>query len=349
MMTLRQLASSPAEVPSAVAWALADLGEARGKQELFTRQSPQRLKVLREHALIESAVSSNRIEGVTVDQDRVRPVVMGKARLRDRDEEEVRGYRDALRLIHERHAKLRTSEKTIRELHRLSRGKIGDAGNYRAGESEIIEVQPNGRRRVRFKAVDPDKVRPSMAEMVTLWDRCVTERWVHPLVGLAASNLDFLCIHAFRDGNGRVSRLLWLLQSYHLGYEVGRYVSLERLVEEHKDRYYETLELSSRGWHDGAHDPWPYINFALFVLKTAYKEFEERLGQTAAHRGEKTELVIRTIRKAEGTFRVADIQRECPGVSLDLIRATLKKLRAAGRVECLGRGQSAEWKRKARW
>lgn len=349
MMTLRQMASSPAEVPSAVAWALADLGEARGKQELFTRQSPQRLKVLREHALIESAVSSNRIEGVTVDQHRVRPVVMGKARLRDRDEEEVRGYRDALRLVHERKPKLRVSEKTIRELHRLSRGKLGDAGSYRKGESEIIEVEPSGRRRVRFKAVDPDKVRPSIAEMVTLWDRCVTERWVHPLVGLAASNLDFLCIHPFRDGNGRVSRLLWLLQSYHLGYDVGRYISLERFVEEHKERYYETLELSSRGWHDGAHDPWPYINFALFILKTAYKELEERLGQTAAPRGEKTELVTRTIRKAEGTFRVADLQRACPGVSLDLIRATLKKLRAAGRVECLGRGQSAEWKRKARW
>ncbi len=332
-----------------MAWALADLGEPRGKQELFTRQSRQRLRVLREHALIESAVSSNRMKGVTVDQDRVRPVVMGKARLRDRDEEEVRGYRDALRLIHERHAKLRLSEKTIRELHRLSRGKLGDAGNYRASESEIIEVQPNGRRRVRFKAVDPRNVRPSIAEMVILWDRCATERWVHPLVGLAASNLDFLCIHPFRDGNGRVSRLLWLLQSYHLGYEVGRYISLERLVEQNKDRYYETLELSSRGWHDGAHDPWPYINFALFILKTAYKEFEERLGQTAAPRGEKTELVIRTIKKAEGTFRVADLQRDCPGVSLDLIRATLKKLRAVGRVECLGRGQSAEWKRKARW
>jgi Fic family protein len=331
MMTLRLLASSPANVPSAVAWALADLGEARGRQELFTRQSPQRLKVLREHALIESAVSSNRIEGVTVDQDRVRPVVMGKARLRDCDEEEVRGYRDALRVIHERHAKLRVSEKTVRELHRLSRGKLGDAGSYRSSESEIIEVQPNGRSRVRFKAVDPGKVRPSMAEWVTLWDRCVRERWVHPLVGLAASNLDFLCIHPFRDGNGRVSRLLWLLQSYHLRYEVGRYISLERLDEEHKDRYYETLELSSRGWHDGAHNPWPYINFALFVFKTAYKEFEERLGQTTAPRGEKTELITRTIRKAEGTFRVADLQRECPGVSLDLIRA-LKKLRAAGRV-----------------
>lgn len=349
MMTLRQLASSPAEVPSAVAWALADLGEARGKQELFTRQSPQRLKVLREHALIESAVSSNRIEGVTVDQDRVRPVVMGNARLRDRDEEEVRGYRDALRLIHERHAKLRVSEKTIRELHRLSRGKLGDAGNYRASESEIIEVQSNGRRRVRFKAVDADKVRPSIAEIVTLWDRCVTERWVHPLVGLAASNLDFLCIHPFRDGNGRVSRLLWLLQSYHLGCEVGRYISLERLVEEHKDRYYETLELSSRGWHDGAHDPWPYINFALFVLKTAYKEFEERLGRIEAPRGEKTELVLRAIQQAGRTFRVADIQKACPGVSLDLIRVTLKNLQTEGRVECIERGRLATWKKAGRW
>lgn len=132
MMTLRHIARSPAEVPSAVAWALADLGEARGKQELFTRQSPQRLKALREHALIESAVSSNRIEGVTVHQDRVRPVVIGHARLRDRDEEEVRGYRDALRLVHERHARLRVSDKTIRELHRLSRGKLGDAGSYRS-------------------------------------------------------------------------------------------------------------------------------------------------------------------------------------------------------------------------
>ena len=116
-----------------------------------------------------------------------------------------------------------------------------------------------------------------------------------------------------------------------------------------KNRYYETLELSSRGWHDGVHDPWPYINFALFILKTAYKEFEQRLGRTPAPRGEKTELITQAIRKAEGRFRVADLQRECPGVSLDLIRVTLKKLRTAGRVECVGRGQSAQWKRTTQW
>ena len=261
---------------------------------------------------------------------------------------------DALRLIHEGlihegHTKLAVSQKTIQRLHRLSRGNLGDAGHYRSSESEILETQPDGRRRVRFKAVEAGKVQSSIAELVTLWDRCMKEQWVHPLIGLAASNLDCLCIHPFRDGNGRVSRLLWLLQSYHLGYQVGRYISVERTVEENKDRYYETLELSSRGWHEGVHDPWPYINFVLFILKAAYREFEERLGRVAAPRGEKTDLVIRAIRQAEGTFRVADLQRECPGVSLDLIRSTLKKLRAAGRVECLGRGQSAEWKRKARW
>ncbi len=348
-MTLRQMASGQPDVPATVAWALADLGEALGKQELFTRQSPQRLKVLRDHALVESAVSSNRIEGVTIEQARVRPVLIGKGRLRDRDEEEVRGYRDALRLIHERHAKLPASEKTIRELHRLSRAKIGDAGRYRAGESEVVEIQADGRRRVRFKAVEARQVTPAMAEMVTLWKRCVAERWIHPLVGLAASNLDFLCIHPFRDGNGRVSRLLWLLQSYHLGYEVGRYISLERLVEEHKARYYETLELSSRGWHEGAHDPWPYINFSLFILKAAYKEFEERLGRIEAPRGEKTELVLRAIQQAGRTFRVADIQRACPGVSLDLIRVTLKNLQTEGRVECLQRGRFATWKKAGRW
>src|SRR2546430_10550252 len=138
MMTLRLLSSSPAEVPSAVAWALADLGEARGRQELFTRQSPQRLKVLREHAIIESAVSSNRIEGVEIDQARIGTVVFGKASLRDRDEEEVRGYRDALKLIHEQGAKLRITEELIRELHRLSRAGLGDAGQYNERDGDII-------------------------------------------------------------------------------------------------------------------------------------------------------------------------------------------------------------------
>ncbi len=349
MMTLRQLASKPETLPVATSWYLADLGEARGRQELFTKQSPQRLKVLREHALIESAVSSNRIEGVVVDQARIGTIVFGKSRLRDRNEEEVRGYRNALKLIHEQGARLPVTEETILELHRLTRGEIGDAGQYKKINSDIIEKYPDGRQRVRFKTVEAARVAESMRELIELWNRCMDERWVHPLISLAAFNLDFLCIHPFRDGNGRVSRLLLLLQCYHLGYEVGRYISLERLIEQNKERYYETLEQSSLRWHEGKHDPWPYINYSLFVLKTAYREFEERLGQTVSPKGAKTELITSAIARASGSFRVADIQRECPGVSLDMIRQVLKKLRSSKQVECLGRGQNAQWRKTAKW
>src|SRR5262249_18627315 len=151
--------------------------------------------------------------------------------------------------------------------------------------------------------------------------------------------------HPFRDGNGRVSRLLLLLSCYHLGYEVGKFISLERLIEEHKERYYETLEQGSQGWHKGKHDEWPFINFTLFILKTAYKEFEDRLGQIQSPKGAKTELVTESIKRLGDPFRIADIQKAAPSVSLDMIRRVLKNLRGAGRVECLGRGQNAQWQK----
>jgi Fic family protein len=349
MMTLRQFAAKLETIPATTSWYLADLGEARGKQELFTKQSPQRLKILREHALIESAVSSNRIEGVEVEQARVGTLVFGKPLLRDRDEEEVRGYRDALQVIHEQGIKLPVSEDTIKRLHRLTRGEIWDAGQYKEKDSDIIEKHPDGRERVRFKTVPATETAACMRELIERWNDCLRERWVHPLIALAGFNLDFLCIHPFRDGNGRVSRLLLLLQCYHLGYEVGRYISLERLIEQNKERYYETLEQSSQSWHEGKHDPWPYVNYVLFTLKSAYREFEERVGQTISPKGAKTELITSVIARTAGPFRVADIQRECLGVSVDLIRQILKKLRSTGQIECLGRGQNAEWRKTDQW
>ncbi len=346
MMTLRQFRAKPETIPATTSWYLADLGEARGKQDLFTKQSPQRLKVLRENAVIESAVSSNRIEGVTVDRARIRAVILGRAGLRDREEEEVRGYRDALKLIHEHGTRLPVSEATILDLHRLCRGDIWDAGKYKEKNGDIIERYANGRERVRFKTVTAKKTPSSTKELVELWQKCLEEKWLHPLIAMAAFNLDFLCIHPFRDGNGRVSRLLLLLQCYHLGYEVGRYISLERLIEENKDRYYETLELSSEGWHEGRHDPWPYVNYVLYILKVAYREFEQRVGEMKSPRGAKSEIIITAIRKFSGPFHISDVQRECPGVSLDLIRRVLKDLRSSGKVECLGRGRHARWQRK---
>lgn len=348
MKTLEQFASKPETIPASTSWYLADLGEARGKQELFTRQAPQKLKVLREHALIESAVSSNRIEGVTVDKARVATVIFGKSLLRDRDEEEVRGYRDALKLIHEQGAKLSISEQTIKKLHRSIRGDIWDAGKYKEQDSDIIEKFPDGRERVRFKAVAAAETAAYMRQLVDLWNRALRERSVHPLIALAGFNLDFLCIHPFRDGNGRVSRLLLLLQGYRLGFEVGRYISIERLIEENKERYYETLEQSSQRWHEGKHDPWPYVNYLLYILKSAYKEFEERVGKTVSPKGAKTDLVLEAIRRQTGEFRLADIERACPGVGRDWIRVLLAQLKESGAVSCRGKGPAARWRYRGR-
>ena len=209
MNTLRRFSAGQYSIPGGTSWYLADLGEFRGKQELYTRQSPQRLKSLREHALIESAVSSNRLEGVEVDPKRLHDVLAKpKPLFRDRDEEEVRGYREALSLIHDDFAAIEISEETVRRLHRMTRGEIWDAGKYKENESDIIERLPDGRQRVRFRTVPASETARYMAALVADWQRCLKERWVHPLVALACFNLDFLCIHPFRDGNGRVSRLL---------------------------------------------------------------------------------------------------------------------------------------------
>ncbi|MBX3729828.1 MAG: Fic family protein [Candidatus Sumerlaeia bacterium] len=345
MMTLRQFAEHPPEsLPTVTAFMLGELGEARGRQDLHTKQAPQKLMKLRESATIESAISSNRIEGVEVEHSRVGTLMHGNTSFRDRDEAEVSGYRDALRLVHEGGASLPIAESTILRLHAAYRGYIWDAGVYKEKDADIIEKHPDGRSRIRFRTVPADKTPAAMTELFDLWQQGFRERKMPPLVLAGALNLDFLCIHPFRDGNGRASRLLLLQSLYHCGLEVGRYISIERLVEQHKDRYYETLEISSRNWLEGAHNPWPYINFLLFIANRAYKELEERMGQVAAPRGEKSAAIEAAIERRTNPFRVSDIQADCPTVSVDLIRRVLKGLKGS-KVECLGRGPRALWRR----
>ena len=344
MKTLELIRDRKLHIPMTTSWYLTDIGRAQGLQDLFTRQSPQRLKVLKEHAIAQSAVSSNRIEGVEIDQARIGTVVFGHPALKDRDEEEVAGYRDALNLIHTRGAKLPLSEETLLTLYKFCRGQIWDAGQYKDKPVDIIERLPNGDQRVRFRSVSPSETPAFICQTMELWNDQIRERNISPLILLAAFNLDFLCIHPFRDGNGRVSRLLLLQTCYLAGIDVGRYVSLERLIEENKERYYETLQLSSKGWHEGKHDPWPYIGYLLFIIKKAYDEFEEHAGSIAAPRGEKTALVEAAIRQRSAEFGVSDIQDACPGVGVDLIRKVLKRLKGT-EIECLGRGQSARWRK----
>ena len=345
MKTLDYLIKKVDAIPINISWYLADLGEAKGKQDLFKNQAPQQLKRLLEHAIIESAVSSNRIEGVTIDQKRVGTVLFGKSLLKDRNEEEIRGYRDVLDAIHSQNPRIELSEATIKTFHARMRGDIWDAGQYKEKDSNIIEKYPDGRERIRFRTVSAKDTPIYMEELVRKWHDYLKESRVPPLLLLCAFNLDFLCVHPFRDGNGRVSRLLLLLGCYHLGLEVGRYISLERLIEENKERYYETLEISSQYWHDGKHDPWPYIGYLLFILKSAYKEFQERVETPQPPKGSKTEMVYRAVNSFIDSFTTADIMEKCPTVSVDLIRKVLRQLSEEGKIQRAGRGRDTVWKK----
>ena len=325
-------------------WQLNDIAEAKGRQTLHTRQSPRALEALREMALIQSAESSNRIEGVTVAADRLRPLVVGNTRPRDRSEQEVQGYRRALNEIHARHAKLAIAPVTVKRLHTLCQSASGDAGQFKKVDNDIVQLVPGAAPVVRFRCVAARKTPAAVEELCLLYRHALDQDNVPPPIAVAALVLDFLCIHPFRDGNGRVSRLLTLLGLYQHGYDLGRYVSLERLVEESKEEYYDSLHRSSQGWHKGQHDLLPWLSFFLSTIRRGYAEFEERAGQVKAPRGAKAELVHAAIREQPGDFRLSDIERACPGVGREWIRTLLAELKASGEVSCSGKGPAARWR-----
>jgi Fic family protein len=345
MMTFRRSRLGDFKLPLSTVWLLSDFAEAKGRQDLYTRQSPQVLQALREMAMVESVESSNRIEGVTVRPDRLRPLVLGNTRPRDRSEEEIQGYRNALQRIHTGAADLPVTAATLADFHRTIQEAAGDAGQWKAVDNDIIEIRPGDAPRVRFRTLAWQETPQAVEELCLLYRHALDQEHVPALVAVACLVLDFLCIHPFRDGNGRVSRLLTVLALYHRGFEVGRYISRERLIEESKEDYYEVLRASSAGWHEGKHDVLPWLNYLLAVLRRAYVQFEERAGQVKSPRGAKAEVVQAAIRQVPSPFRVADLQQVCPGVSLDWIRRVLKDLRSQGKVECLGRGQQAQWRR----
>ncbi len=297
-------------------------------------------------ALVESVESSNRIEGVTVQPGRLRPLVLGNTRPRDLSEEEIQGYRDALRRIHTSAADMPVTGDTLRELHRTIQEGAGDAGQWKRVETDIIEVRAGESPRVRFRTVPVAKTPQAVDELCLLYRHALDQEHIPVLVATACLVLDFLCIHPFRDGNGRVSRLLTLLALYHHGFEVGRYVSLERLIEESKEDYYAVLQASSKGCHDGKHDVLPWLNYFLAVLRRAYLKFEERAGQVKSPRGAKTALIEAAIGSFPGEFTLAELEKACPGVSRDMVRRVLRDLRQNDKVICLGLGPAARWRKK---
>lgn len=322
------------------------IGEYRGRQDLFRQQAPEILSPLRQVALIESSESSNRIEGVVAPRERIEALILRPTTPTDRSEQEIAGYRDALNLIHESAKDMELSINVILQLHTLLyRYLPGLGGSWKAADNPIVEKNQDGSiRRVRFTPVPPVATPGAMADLVRLHQAAV-HQGREPLVIVPLTILDFLCIHPFRDGNGRMARLLTLLLLYHLDLEVGRYISLERIIEESKETYYEALEASSQGWHDGRHDVFPWMTYFWGVLLAAYKEFEERVSVVRDSRGAKTALIEQAVRRRVKPFAISAIAAECPGVSRDMVRHVLRQLRTDGELEVRGRGRGARWAR----
>jgi Fic family protein len=333
-------------LPMSTTWLFNDIAEAKGKQELFTRQSPQVLKALREAAIIQSSESSNRIEGVTVAPDRLLPLVLGNTKPRDRSEQEVQGYRRALNEIHTRHEKLPVTPDTLKHLHALCQAASGDAGQFKRIDNEVIELVPGAAPVIRFRCVTARETPAAVDELCLLYRHALDQDNIPPLIAIVSLILDFLCIHPFRDGNGRVSRLLTLLALYQHGYEVGRYISLERLVEESKEDYYECLNRSSQRWHEGKHELTPWMNFLLAIIRRGYTEFENRAGQIKAPRGAKTALVEQAINSFPAQFSIAEIERICPGVSRDMLRHIFNRLQRKKQISCVRRGRNSLWQKR---
>jgi Fic family protein len=325
-------------------WLLGSCMEYKGKQDLYEKQRPEVIKTLREVALIQSSESSNRIEGVTVQNKRLRPLILGQTRPKDRSEEEVVGYRNALNWIHNNYKEIEISPETILKLHKLAQeGFGGDAGKWKEKNNEIIEILPNGTHKLRFNALTAKKTPQAIKQLCADYTYFIEKNVLPPLLVVVTAVFDLLCIHPFRDGNGRVSRLLTLLLLYQNGYRVGRYVSIERLNEESKQTYYEALEKSSAKWHEGKHTLTPWWNYFLSTLLRAYKELEEKIEFTSSKRGAKTEAVEIAIKQLPKKFTLSDIEKSCPHVSRDMIRKVLKGMKKRKELICLSLGRNAVW------
>lgn len=319
------------------------LGEYSGREQLFTKQKPEVLDLLLNRAFVESSESSNRIEGAVAGPGRIEGLIAGDLAPQTRSEQEIAGYRDGLSLIHESWRHMPFSVNVIRQLHTsLFRYHPVEGGRYKSTDNEIVDRNADGSiARVRFRAVPAVATPGAMESMATNYRAISSEN--EPLVILPLAILDFLCIHPFADGNGRVARLLTQLLLYKAGYLVGRFISLERIIEESKETYYETLEASSQDWEDGVHDSGPWRRYFWGTLLAAYEEYERRVREGS--RGSKSALVREMVARQAGSFRLAELAEQLPDISRETIRNVLRKLRDQGVVLVEGRGRGARWRK----
>ena len=323
---------------------LRSLGESLGKQKLFVKQRPEILRGLQTVAAIESTDSSNRLEGIVAPQARIKALVEDRVEPRDRSEQEIAGYRDAMELIHQAGKDMPVSSNVVLQLHsRLYTYMSEEGGHWKSIDNEIVEKDADGNiTRVRFKAVSAVATEQAMQDLVDNYALALADG-LDPVLIIPLFILDFLCIHPFRDGNGRVSRLLTNQLLYRAGYDVGRYISLERRFLETSKTYYETLERSSQGWHEDNHDAMPWVRYFWGVILSAYREFEERVGNIKAGSGSKSKRVREAVERKVAPFRSADLKKEVPDVSRDTVRMVLREMKKEGLIKSEGHGRGVRW------
>lgn len=326
----------------AIAWSLSVCAEARGLQELWTKTRPELVLQLKDSALVQSTESSNRIEGVEVEKSRLKPLVLGHAKPRDRSEEEVFGYRKALDLIHKKNVEI--TPDSIKKLHKIAQGGlISDAGKWKSKDNEIIEFSKSGDRKIRFKCTSAKDTPKAIKKLCQEYNQNIAQQKIPELLIVANFILDFLCIHPFRDGNGRVSRLLTLACLYQINFQVGRYISLERIIEDSKSDYYEALKKSSFHWHESSHDLFPWWSFFLSHIKSGYQELKERV-ELSPIGGTKTNLIRQSILEQVGEFKISTILNLNPTLDREIAKKTLTQMKKDKIILQIGKGRGSRWK-----
>jgi Fic family protein len=346
MHTFRSLDRQIGLVPGSMAVALAGVDLGRGREEAYRQQHPEALKTLVEIARIQSTEASNAIEHITAPRKRIEALVAERTRPANRSEEEIAGYRAVLDTIHASAAHIPFTPSVVEQLHRdLYQFTNVPAGRWKTIDNAIEEERPDGTKVVRFLTVSAAETPAGMEELHSRFADALRVGNHHPLLLIGSYVFDFLAIHPFRDGNGRMGRLLTLLALYQSGYEVGRFISLERLINESRETYYDALEAAGHGWHEDEHDIKPWLSYFLGILNAAYKEFESRVGFIGG-KGAKAGAVKQFIRSSVSEeFTVAEIRQFAAGVSQSHMSKTLARLRDEGIIEPVGTGRKARWRR----
>ncbi|WP_276891275.1 MULTISPECIES: Fic family protein [Lachnospiraceae] len=326
---------------------VASIHEHKGKQELFLEANIDELKTLLEVALIQSTGASNRIEGIYTSDKRLEELVSQKAEPRNRSEQEIAGYREVLATIHESYEYITPRPNIILQLHRdlysYSQGATG--GNYKNSDNVIAETDAEGHQKARFIPVPAFQTADAMDVLCSRFLEAWEADRIDKLVLIPMFILDFLCIHPFNDGNGRMSRLLTLLLFYKAGYIVGKYVSMEMLIEKTKETYYEALQASSTGWHECENSYEPFVKYYLGIILKAYNEFESRVEHLKNRSLSKPERIKAVIDQKVGKITKKEIMELCPDISKVTVERTLTDLVKSGYIAKVGAGPATAYVR----